>query len=65
MWQTTLEPATMATVQMQEPEDAFMEDAYVAELTSKSSKKSMTTVVVDEEHPFDLDAYISNYERKR
>ena len=55
----------MATIQLQEPEDAYMEDVYVAELASKTSKKSALTVTVDEEHPFDLDAYISNYERER
>lgn len=55
----------MASLIVQDPEDAYMEDVYVAELTSKASKKSTTTVVVDEDHPFDLDAYLANYERER
>jgi len=55
----------MASIIVQDPEDAYMEDVYVAELTSKASKKSTTTVVVDEEHPFDLEAYLANYERER
>ena len=42
-----LERATMASLIVQDPEDAYMEDVYVAELTSKASKKSTTTVVVD------------------
>jgi hypothetical protein len=55
----------MASLIVQDPEDAYMEDVYVAELTSKASKKSTTTVVVDEDHPFDLEAYLANYERER
>ena len=55
----------MASLLVQEPEDAYMEDVYVDQLTSKSSKKPTTTVVVDEDHPFELDAYLAAYERER
>lgn len=46
---------------IQEVDDAYMEDSFVIE--QPRIKKMTSTVVVDEQHPFDLDAYISNYER--
>ncbi|PVF98382.1 hypothetical protein CPB86DRAFT_774856 [Serendipita vermifera] len=51
----------------QEPEDVQMEDSFAGgvESSSKSSKKPIISVVIDESHPFDLDAYISNYDRDR
>jgi hypothetical protein len=60
--------STMASY-LQEPEDVQMEDSFAGggggeSSTSKPSKKAIISVVIDEAHPFDLDAYISNYDRE-
>jgi hypothetical protein len=52
---------TIMASPIQEVDDAYMEDSFVIE--QPRLKKTTSTVVIDEQHPFDLDAYISNYER--
>lgn len=49
---------------MQEIDDTYMEDSFVMD-NSKGKKSGVQPVVVDSQHPFDLDAYISSYDRTR
>lgn len=51
----------MANAIYQDPEDTLMEDGFASEVLLKASKKTFVPVVVDDEHPFDLETYISSY----
>ncbi|KAG8827964.1 hypothetical protein FRC17_007649 [Serendipita sp. 399] len=55
----------MASNHALEPEDSYMEDSFTGEIPIRQGKKTSSVVVVDEDHPFDLDAYISNYDHDR
>lgn len=42
-------------------EDAQMDEGFLVDPIPKHAKKTHPIVLVDRNHPFDLDAYISNY----
>ena len=57
---------TMASNTVADQEDAYMEDSFTGEIPVKGGvtiRRGTTNVVIDEDHPFDLEAYISNYDR--
>jgi hypothetical protein len=61
---TCVASATLAKMMgsyLRDYEDAQMEDGFSMDAIPKQSKKMHPVVIVDNDHPFDLDAYISNY----
>ncbi|CAG7850328.1 COP9 signalosome complex subunit 1 Short=SGN1; Short=Signalosome subunit 1; AltName: Full=G protein pathway suppressor 1; Short=GPS-1; AltName: Full=JAB1-containing signalosome subunit 1; AltName: Full=Protein MFH [Serendipita indica DSM 11827] len=58
----------MASNVVADQEDAYMEDSFTGEIPVKGSaqvRRVTNNVVIDEDHPFDLEAYISNYDHDR